>query len=131
VRNGNQLVALNADGSVRWQNDSLNTYYSVNAGGAPALAGGGVLYLACQFDLCAVHTGDGSLRWRHALPVAGIAGSILIASDSSIMFTTLTEIGTGYRPSYLVKLRGRFPLADAPWPVDGGDLRRTRRGRMP
>ncbi len=31
----------------------------------------------------------------------------------------------------VLKLRGRFPLAGAPWPVDGGNLQRTRNSRLP
>jgi outer membrane protein assembly factor BamB len=127
------LVALEPDGSVRWRADSLNAYYGVNALGAPALAGGGVLYVACQTDLCAVNTADGSVRWRRALPggipAGTIAGAILILPDSSILFSTINKGTPG--PAHLVKLRGRFPLADAPWPVDGRDLRRTRRGVVP
>jgi outer membrane protein assembly factor BamB len=127
------LVALEPDGSVRWRADSLKGLYGVNALGAPALAGGGVLYVACQTDLCAVNTSDGSVRWRRALPsgvpAGTIAGTILILPDSSILFSTINKGTLG--PAHLVKLRGRFPLADAPWPVDGRDLRRTRRGPVP
>jgi outer membrane protein assembly factor BamB len=123
--------SLAADGAVRWQADSLYGGQAVYAGGAPALAGGGILYVACQWDLCAVNTADGSVRWRRPLPGNGIAGAIFILPDSSLVFQTVTEMGGGSRPSYLIKLRGRFPLADAPWPVDGGDLRRTQRGHTP
>jgi outer membrane protein assembly factor BamB len=127
------LVALRPDGSVRWQADSLNGLYGVNALGAPALAGGGVLYVACQTDLCAVNTSDGSVRWRRTLPsdvpANTLGGTILILPDSAILFSTINTGAGG--PAHLVKLRGRLPLAAAPWPVDGRDLRRTRRGPVP
>jgi outer membrane protein assembly factor BamB len=133
VQTAGSLVALEPDGSVRWRADSLDNDYGVNRLGAPALAGGGVLYVACKTDLCAVNTADGSVRWRRALPsgvpAGSMAGTILILPDSSILFSTINPLGFG--PAYLVKLRGRFPLAVAPWPVDGGDLRRTRRGPVP
>lgn len=126
------LVALAPDGSVTWQADSLNGLYGINALGAPALAAGGVLYLACQTDVCAVNTADGSVRWRRALPEAvpdgTLPGTIFVLPDSSVLFSTISN---GVGPGFLVKLRGRFPLADAPWPVDGGNLRRTRRGPVP
>jgi outer membrane protein assembly factor BamB len=126
------LVALAPDGSVAWQADSLKGLYGINALGAPALATGGVLYLACQTDVCAVNTADGSVRWRRAPPVGvpdgTIPGSIFVLPDSSVLYSTISK---GDGPGYLVKLRGRFPLADAPWPVDGGNLRRTRRGPVP
>ena len=129
------LVALNPDGSVRWQADSLGAMHGVNDLTAPALAEGGVLYVPCQYDVCAVNTSDGSVRWRHQLPSEvppGVsAGTILILPDSSILFSTIELPFTQDGPAYVVKLRGRYPLADAPWPVDGGDLRRTRRGHMP
>ena len=128
VQTSATLVALTPDGAVRWQADSLyGNQVAYDDGGAPALASGGILYVACQSDLCAVNTADGSVRWRRSLPVIGNAGAIFILPDSSIVFQTVNWSG----PSYLVKLRGRYPLADAPWPVEGGDLRRARRGRMP
>jgi outer membrane protein assembly factor BamB len=128
VQTSATLVALTPDGAVRWRADSLYGNQVFYAAGAPALAGGGILYVACQSDLCAVNTADGSVRWRRRLSVDGIAGAALfILPDSSIVFQTVNQQGA----SYLVKLRGRYPLADAPWPVDGGDLRRTRRGHMP
>ena len=130
------LFAFNPDGSVRWRVDSLGNNHGIYAAPAPALATGGVLYVPCQSYVCAVNTADGSLRWRHALPsevAAGtMAGQIVILPDSSILFSTLRTPGASdFGPAYLIKLRGRYPLADAPWPVDGGDLRRTRRGHMP
>ena len=124
------LTALGPDGVVHWSADSLAGHHWVNAGGAPALAEGGVLYVACGTDLCAVRTADGSVRWRRPLPFPGIAGPIMIAPDSSIVFITLGSaipLPAGYDSARVVRLRGRFPLADAPWPVDGGNLRRTRR----
>jgi outer membrane protein assembly factor BamB len=126
------LTALNPDGTVKWSADSLGGKHHLNAGGAPALAEGGVLYVACGTDLCAVRTGDGSVRWRRPLPFPGIAGPIMIAPDSSIVFITLAyNINIGYDSARVVRLRGRFPLADAPWPVDGGNPRRTRRAPWP
>jgi outer membrane protein assembly factor BamB len=129
------LVALNPDGSVRWRADSLGNNHGPYAAPAPALAAGGLLYVPCQNDVCAVNTADGSLRWRHALPsevsAGTMAGQIMILPDSSILFSTVWLGASGTGPAYLIKLRGRYPLADAPWSVDGGDLRRTRRGHMP
>ena len=122
------LLALNPDFSVKWQADSLGGDHNVNAGGGPALAAGGVLYIACGVDLCAVNTADGSLRWRRELPVSGMPGQIVILPDSSIVFSTVNRILGGGDSVYVLKLRGRFPLAEAPWPLDGGNLRRTRRG---
>ena len=131
-----RLVALNPDGSVRWIADSLKSYNGPSASTAPALAAGGVLYVPCLWDVCAVNTSDGSVRWRHSLPsqvTAGlIAGTILVLPDSSILFATISHLlPSEMGPGYPVKLRGRYPLADAPWSVDGGDLQRTRRGRTP
>lgn len=127
-----RLVALNPGFSIKWEADSLGgTYNNENAGGGPALAAGGVLYVACGLDLCAVNTADGSLRWRKSLPVAGMPGQIVIMPDSSILFATINQVaGASGDSVYVLKLAGRFPLADAPWPVDGGDLRRTRGGTL-
>jgi outer membrane protein assembly factor BamB len=132
----NYLFAFNPDGSLRWSADSLGNDHGIYAAPSPALAAGGVLYVPCQDDVCAVNTADGTLRWRHALPrdvAAGtMAGQLMILPDSSILFSTIqSPRASAYGPAYLIKLRGRYPLADAPWPVDGGDLRRTRRGHMP
>jgi outer membrane protein assembly factor BamB len=128
VQTSATLVALTPDGAVRWQADSLYGNQVVyDDGGAPALASGGILYVACQSDLCAVNTADGSVRWRRSLPVTGYAGAVFILPDSSLVTQTVNHSGV----SYLVKFRGRYPLAEAPWPVEGGDLRRTRRGHTP
>ena len=120
VQTTRTLVALNPDGTVRWQADSLAGFQWINGGGAPALAEGGVLYVACGTDLCAVRTSDGSVRWRRALPFPGIAGPIMITRDSAFVFVTVgfgfPAVHAGYDSARVVKLRGRFPLADAPWP---------------
>lgn len=133
VQTDRRLVALNPDGTVRWVGagiDSLEGVQWLSAGGAPALAEGGVLYVACREKLCAVNTADGSVRWRRSLPFPGMPGTILILPDSSILFTTIFR-GIPTDSARVLKLRGRFPLADAPWPVDGGNLQRTRNSRLP
>jgi outer membrane protein assembly factor BamB len=124
------VTALNPDGTVKWSADSLGGRHYYSVGGAPALTDAGVLYVGCRIDLCAVRTADGSVRWRRPLPFPGPPGPIMVARDSSIVFVTLGLLpyGGGLTDSTrVVRLRGRFPLADAPWPVEGGNLRRTRR----
>lgn len=124
VQTRERLLALNPDMSLRWTADSLGGGHTSNSGGGPALAAGGVLYVNCGTDLCAVRTLDGSVRWRRALPGPGSPGHIAIGPDSSIIFPMHIQVGD---PSFVYKLRGRLPLADAPWPMDGRDPARTRR----
>ena len=123
VQTDSDLTALNPDGTVRWQ-VAVGGGHSIHSGGAPALAEGGILYVGCGAAVCAVRTADGSVAWRRDLPVPGIPGPLAIAPDSSIVFTTVMVAGDS---AYVVKLRGRRPLADAPWPMDGGNPQRTRR----
>ena len=126
IQTNNTLVALNPDGTSRWRADSLGGDHNSNSGGGGAITFGGVIYVNCQLDLCAVNTADGSVRWRKSLPVPGRPGSISVLPDSSIVFVTLTS---GTDSSYVVRLRGRYPLARRVWPVDGGGLGRWRRKR--
>lgn len=124
VQTAKRLVAFNPDFSVRWEKQSLGGAHHFNSAGGPALAAAGILYVNCATDVCAVNTADGSLRWRRSLPGPGSPGHIAIGPDSSLTFAMHVALPGS---SFIYKLRGRFPLANAPWPMDGGGPARTRR----
>ena len=123
IQTSTTLVALGPDGSTAWRADTLGSGHFSGTGGGPAVAADGVLYANCNLDICSVNAADGSVRWRIPLPVSGRPGPISVLPDSSIVFVTINLADS----SYVVRLRGRFPLERSSWPLDGGGPARRRR----
>ncbi len=109
------LVAIAADGSVKWQR-------TLELGGSwgvpyPAITSDGGLYITAGTKFYALDRFDGSLRWSVEVP-GTIASGITVAPDGTIRFLT-DEVR-------LVALRGDAPLDEgAPWPGWRAGNRRT------
>jgi outer membrane protein assembly factor BamB len=125
--NGRGLQALNPDGSVRWERQTPFENRGPREGpkwplwhGGPALAEGGILYLAGRGAFMAYDV-NGTLLWQHQADSAGTAqaflGSPAIAPDGTVYTWTETHVYAFWASAP--------PDPNSPWPMWRHDAQRT------
>lgn len=116
VFNSGRVVALETNGSTRWeyQTENLtNTYPNVFS---PALAADGTLYVTCEQWLYALNA-SGQMLWRHDTGRSEL-GAPLIGSDGTVYFAA-----TGATNILFAVEGSGAGLATSPWPMGRCDDR--------
>ena len=89
---GNNVVALNKEGQLRWRKD-----VGMEAG-ALSIGQDGVLHIVGRTALLSLNP-DGSFRWNSPSPNPNLTVSPVIASDGTIIFSTQTHLVASYTDS--------------------------------
>lgn len=130
---GEEVVAVNEDGSVRWSRPKPSPGSPV--GQSPTLSADGTLYVPLEKEVLALDSATGEEVWRADLreieaqldPISDSWGAVMapaVADDGTIY------VSVRYTENGVVALWGPSPLADAPWPTYRADNRRSGRVNM-